>query len=170
MFYYLEDKTGEYSLTELRTIQDWIIKYQLQTVPGVTEILGIGGWEKQYHVVVNPNNLLRYDLAVNDLVEILKKNNINVGASYVEKDAEEFLVRSVGLATKIEDLERIVIKSENGTAVYLDQVAEIKIGGATRRGIQTLNGDKEIVSGMIVKLYGTNSSTVIRDVEKKLKK
>lgn len=169
LFYYLEDKTGEYSLTELRTIQDWIIKYQLQTVPGVTEILGIGGWEKQYHVVVNPNNLLRYDLAVNDLVEILKKNNINVGASYVEKDAEEFLVRSVGLATKIEDLERIVIKSENGTAVYLDQVAEIKIGGATRRGIQTLNGDKEIVSGMIVKLYGTNSSTVIRDVEKKVK-
>ncbi|KAB2852968.1 MAG: efflux RND transporter permease subunit [Ignavibacterium sp.] len=169
LFYYLEDTTGKYSLTELRTIQDWIIKYQLQTVQGVTEILGIGGWEKQYHVVVDPNSLLRYDIAVNDLIDILKKNNLNVGASYIEKDAEEFLVRSVGLATKIEDLENIVIKSEDGTPVYLNQVADIKIGGAIRRGVQTHNGEGEVVSGMVVKLYGTNSSTVIQRVEDKVK-
>ncbi|MBU0472713.1 MAG: CusA/CzcA family heavy metal efflux RND transporter [Bacteroidetes bacterium] len=168
LFYYLEDTTGTYTLTELRTIQDWIIKYQLQTVPGVTEVLGIGGWEKQFHIVVNPNSLLRYDIAVNDLVDIIKKNNLNVGASYIERDAEEFLVRSVGLATKIEDLENIVIKSEDGTPIYLNQVSEIKIGGAIRRGLQTRNGIGEVVSGQVVKLFGTNSSTVISDVEKKM--
>lgn len=168
LFYYLDDTTGKYSLAELRTIQDWIIKYQLQTVPGVTEVLGIGGWEKQFHVVVDPNALLRYEIAVNDLVDIIKKNNLNVGASFIEKDAEEFLVRSVGLATKIEDLQNIVIKSEDGTPVYLDQVADIKIGGAIRRGLQTRNGIEEIVAGQVIKLFGTNSSTVISDVEKKM--
>ncbi len=168
LFYYLDDTTGKYSLTELRTIQDWIIKYQLQTVPGVTEVLGIGGWEKQFHVVTDPNALLRYNIAVNDLVDIIKKNNLNVGASYIERDAEEFLVRSVGLATKIEDLENIVIKSEDGTPIYLDQVADIQIGGAIRRGLQTRNGIEEVVSGQVIKLFGTNSSTVISDVEKKM--
>jgi len=168
LFYYLDDTTGNYSLTELRTIQDWIIKYQLQTVPGVTEVLGIGGWEKQFHVVVDPNALLRYNIAVNDLVDIIKKNNLNVGASFIEKDAEEFLVRSVGLATKIEDLENIVIKSEDGTPIYLDQVSHIEIGGAVRRGLQTRNGVEEVVSGQVIKLFGTNSSTVISDVEKKM--
>ncbi len=169
LFYYLEDETGRYSLEELRTIQDWIIKFQLQTVPGVTEVLGIGGWEKQFHVVVNPNDLLRYDLSVNDVVEIIKKNNLNVGASFIERDAEEFLVRSVGLATKIQDLENIVIKSVDGTPIYLKEIADIKIGGAVRRGIQTHNGIEEVVAGMVVKLYGTNSSTVIGAVEEKMR-
>lgn len=168
LFYYLDDTTGKYSLEELRTIQDWIIKYQLQTVPGVTEVLGIGGWEKQFHVVVNPNSLLRYKIPVNDIVDIIKKNNLNVGASFLEKDAEEFLVRSVGLATKIEDLENIVIKSEDGTPIYLNQVAEIKIGGSIRRGLQTRNGVDEVVAGQVIKLFGTNSSTVIGAVEKKM--
>ena len=168
LFYYLDDTTGKYSLTELRTIQDWIIKFQLQTVPGVTEVLGIGGWEKQFHVVVDPNALLRYKIAVNDLVDKIKRNNLNVGASYIEKDAEEFLVRSVGLATKIEDLENIVIKSEDGTPIYLNQVADIEIGGAIRRGLQTKDGIEEVVSGQVVKLFGTNSSTVISAVEKKV--
>lgn len=168
LFYYIEDETGKYTLEELRTIQDWLIKFQLQTVPGVTEVLGIGGWEKQFHVVVDPNGLLRYDLSVNDIVEIIKKNNLNVGASFIERDAEEFLVRSVGLATKIQDLENIVVKSVDGTPVYLKEVADIKIGGAIRRGIETRNGIEEVVAGMVVKLYGTNSSTVIGAVEKKM--
>lgn len=168
LFYYLEDSTGKYNLEELRTIQDWIIKFQLQTVPGVTEVLGIGGYEKQFHVVVDPNSLQRYGLAVNELVEIIKKNNLNVGASFIEKDAEEFLVRSVGLATKIEDLKNIVVKSENGIPIYLDQVAEVKIGGAIRRGLQTKDGIEEVIAGQIIKLFGTNSSTVISSVENKM--
>ena len=168
LFYYLEDSTGKYTLEELRTIQDWVIKFQLQTVPGVTEVLGIGGYEKQFHVVVDPNSLQRYGLAVNELVEIIKKNNLNVGASFIEKDAEEFLVRSVGLATKIEDLKNIVVKSENGIPIYLDQVAEVKIGGAIRRGLQTKDGIEEVIAGQIIKLFGTNSSTVISSVENKM--
>jgi cobalt-zinc-cadmium resistance protein CzcA len=168
LFYYLEDETGQYSLEELRTIQDWLIKFQLQTVPGVTEVLGIGGWEKQFHVVVDPNALLRYDVTVNDIVDKVRSNNLNVGASFIEKDAEEFLVRSIGLATKIEDLQNIIIKAEHGTPVYLNQLAEVKIGGAVRRGVQTRNGIEEVVAGMVVKLFGTNSSTVISKVEEKM--
>lgn len=168
LFYYLEDESGKYSLEELRTIQDWLIKYQLQTVPGVTEILGIGGWEKQYQVVVDPNSLLRYNLTINSVVEKIKSNNLNVGAQFIEKNAEEFIVRSTGLISNIEDLENIVLKSENGIPVYLNQIADIRIGGAIRRGVQTANGIGEVVSGMVVKLFGTNSSAVIQAVEDKL--
>ena len=169
LFYYLEDTTGRYSLTELRTIQDWLIKYQLQTVPGVTEVLGIGGWEKQYHVVVHPQALLRYDITVNEVIDKIKANNLNVGAQFIEKNSEEFIVRSVGLANNIEDIENIVIKGDDGIPIYLKQVADVKIGGAIRRGVQTRNGIEEVVAGQVIKLYGSNSSTVIGQVEEKLK-
>lgn len=168
MFYYLEDETGRYSLTELRTIQDWLIKYQLQTVPGVTEVLGIGGWEKQFHVLLEPDALLRYGVTVNDIVETIESNNLNVGAQYIEKNSEEYIVRSVGLATDLEDILNIVIKAEDGTPVYLKQMADVRIGGAIRRGVQTRNGIEEVVAGMVIKLFGTNSSTVIGQVEEKL--
>ncbi len=168
LFYYLDDTTGQYSLTELRTIQDWLIKFQLQTVPGVTEVLGIGGWEKQYHVVIDPNALLRYDITINELIERIRSNNLNVGAQFIEKNAEEFIVRSVGLASDIEDIENIIIKAKDGIPIFLKQLATVKIGGAVRRGVQTRNGVEEIVSGMVVKLYGSNSSTVIERVEKKM--
>ncbi len=168
LFYYLDDTTGKYTLEELRSIQDWLIKFQLQTVPGVTEVLGIGGYEKQFQVVVDPNTLLRYDVTINELVEKIKANNLNVGAQFIEKDAEEFVVRSVGLTQTIEDINDIVIKSEDGTPIYLAQLAKVEIGGAVRRGVQTQGGIREVVSGMVVKLYGTNSSTVIGRVEQKL--
>jgi cobalt-zinc-cadmium resistance protein CzcA len=168
LFYYLDDTTGTYSLTELRTIQDWLIKYQLQTVPGVTEVLGIGGWEKQFQVSVNPNALLRYDITIQDIIKKVKTNNLNVGAQFIEKNAEEFIVRSVGLVKDMDDIENIVIKSKDGTPIYLKQVADVVIGGAVRRGVQTRDGIEEVVAGMVVKLYGSNSSTVIGKVEQKL--
>ena len=168
LFYYLEDAAGRYSLEELRTIQDWIVKFHLQTVPGVTEVLGIGGWVKQFHVVVDPHALLRYDLSLGEVIQRIEANNLNVGAQFIEKDAEEFVVRSVGLATGIESLESIVIKAEAGRPIYLRDVAGVEVGGAVRRGLQTRNGLEEVVAGMVVKLYGTNSSTVIRRVEEKL--
>jgi len=169
LFYYLEDTSGQYSLQELRTIQDWLIKFQLQTVPGVTEVLGIGGWEKQYHTVLDPNALLRYDVTVNEVIDKIKANNLNVGAQFIEKNAEEFIVRSVGLASNIEDMENIVIKAEDGIPVYLRELADIRTGGAIRRGVQTRNGINEVVSGMVIKLFGSNSSTVIGRVEEKMK-
>jgi len=169
LFYYLEDTTGQYSLQELRTVQDWLVKFQLQTVPGVTEVLGIGGWEKQYHVILDPNAFLRYDITINDVIDKIKANNLNVGAQFIEKNAEEFIVRSVGLASNIDDLENIIVKTEDGTPVYMKQLADITTGGAVRRGVQTRNGINEVVSGMVIKLYGTNSSTVIGQVEEKMK-
>jgi heavy metal efflux system protein len=168
LFYYLDDATGKYSLEELRTMQDWIVKFNLQTVSGVTEVLGIGGHEKQYQVVVDPTALLRYDIALTEIVEKIEANNLNVGAQFIETNAEEFIVRSVGLASTMADLENIIIKTVDGTPVFLRQLASIEIGGAIRRGIQTANGVGEVVSGMVVKLYGTNSSTVISAVEARM--
>ncbi len=168
LFYYLEDETGTYSLEELRSIQDWLVKFNLQTVPGVTEVLGIGGYEKQFQININPEGLLRYNISLSDIIEKIRANNLNVGAQFIERDAEELIVRSVGLAYTIEDLENIVIKSENGTPIFLSQIADIEIGGAIRRGVQTYNGISEVVSGMVVKLFGANSSTVIEAVESKM--
>lgn len=168
LFYYLEDETGEYSLEELRSIQDWLVKFHLQTVPGVTEVLGIGGYEKQFQVNVHPEGLLRYNISLSDIIETIRNNNLNVGAQFIERDAEELVVRSVGLAYTIEDLKNIILKSENGTPIFLSQVANIEIGGAVRRGVQTYNGISEVVSGMVVKLFGANSSTVIEAVETKM--
>jgi len=168
LFYYLEDTTGRYTLEELRTIQDWLVKFQLQTVPGVTEVLGIGGWEKQFHVDVDPNALLRYDVSLSAVIEAIHANNLNVGAQFLERNQEELVVRSVGLATGIADLERVVIKTVDGTPVFLSDLADIRIGGAIRRGVQTRDGIGEVISGQVVKLFGTNSSTVIAAVEEKL--
>jgi cobalt-zinc-cadmium resistance protein CzcA len=168
LFYYLDDTTGTYSLEDLRSIQDWVVKFNLQTVPGVTEVLGIGGFEKQYHVDVDPAALLRYDLALNEVIESIEANNLNVGAQFIEKNAEELVVRSVGLAKGIDDLNSIVVKTEDGRPVYLRDVAAVKIGGAIRRGLQTRNGEGEVVSGMAIKLFGSNASTVIERVESKI--
>ena len=169
LFYYLDDTTGQYSLEELRTMQDWIVKFNLQTVPGVTEVLGIGGHEKQFQVVVDPSALLQYDVTISELLEIIEANNLNVGAQFIEQNNEEFIVRSEGLATGLEDLENIVVKNNDGTPVYLRNLASIEIGGAIRRGVQTRNGTGEVVAGMVVKLFGTNASTVIERVEEKLR-
>ncbi|MCP4571395.1 MAG: efflux RND transporter permease subunit [bacterium] len=168
LFYYLEDATGTYDLQELRTVQDWLVKFHLQTVPGVTEVLGIGGWEKQFQVDVVPEQLLRYDVTLDEIIERIETNNLNVGAQFIEKNAEEFVVRSVGLARGVDDLERIVVKTVDGRPVFLVDVARVGTGGAVRRGLQSRNGTSEVVAGQVIKLFGTNSSTVIAAVEEKL--
>ncbi|QYY35006.1 CusA/CzcA family heavy metal efflux RND transporter [Ruficoccus sp. ZRK36] len=168
LYYNLIDTTGQYSLEELRSIQDWVVKYNLQTVPGVTEVLGIGGQVKQFQVNVDPDALLRYNLSLGEVIERIKANNQNVGGQFIEHNGEMFIVRSEGLVGDQRDLERIVITHEDGTPVYLEDVATVDIGGEIRQGMQTRNGEGEVVSGMVIKLYGSNSSTVIEAVEKKL--
>jgi len=168
LYYYLDAPRERYSLTELRAIQDWLIKPQLETVPGVTEVLSIGGFEKQYQVNINPNALLRYDLTLDDVIERVKANNLNVGAQFIEQRGEQFVVRSEGLAHGVEDLRAITVKTEDGTPIRLEDVAQIEIGGAVRQGLQTLNGEREVVSGMVVKLYQADTSEVIERVEAKL--
>ena len=168
LFYYLKDDTHKYSLEDLRTMQDWIVKFNLQTVKGVTEVLGIGGFEKQFQVIVQPDALLRYEVSLNELIERIRANNLNVGAQYLEKNSEQFIIRSVGLVKGIADINNVVIKTVAGRPVYLAELAEIKIGGAIRRGLQTRNGEGELVAGMAIKLYGTNASSVIERVEQKI--
>ena len=169
LFYYLKDESGTRSLEELRAIQDWLIKLQLQTVQGVTEVLGIGGFEKQYQVIIRPEKLLEYGISIAEVSEQIKANGLNAGAQFIERNGEEYVIRSIGLYNKISDIRNVIIKSNDGTAVYLSDLAEVKVGGAIRRGIETRNGDQEVIAGMVVKLYGENSSTVIARVEEKIK-
>ena len=170
LFYVVEDETGKRSPEEMREIQDWLIKFNIQTVTGVTEVLSLGGEVKQFQVQIRPADLLRYDLDLNDVVETVQANNSNVGAQFLVKNAEEYIVRSVGLAEKIEDLEKVVLKVRDGTPVYLDQVADVVIGGEIRRGLATMDGKGEAVVGMVLKLIGTNTSKVITDVKAKIEK
>ncbi|MBF0606150.1 MAG: efflux RND transporter permease subunit [Magnetococcales bacterium] len=168
LFYVLEDDTGKRTPQEMREIQDWLIKFNIQTVSGVTEVLSIGGEVKQFHIQVRPQELLRYDVSLKEVIDAIKANNSNVGAQFIVKNAEEYIVRSVGLAEKISDLEAIVLKSNKGTPVFLNQVAKVVVGGELRRGLVTMNGQGEVVVGMVLKLIGTNTSTVISDVKAKM--
>ena len=168
LFFVLEDETGKRSAEEMREIQDWLIKFNLQTVPGVTEVLSLGGEVKQFQVQVRPQDLLRYDLSIGEVIEKIKANTSNVGAQFLVKNAEEYIIRSVGLAEKISDLELIVLKVKDGTPIYLEQVADVVIGGEIRRGLATMNGAGEVVVGMVLKLIGANTSSVIADVKARL--
>ncbi len=170
LFYYLKDDQRRYSLEELRTMQDWIVKFNLQTVKGVTEVLGIGGFEKQFQVIVQPDALLRYDVTLDEIIGRIESNNLNVGAQYLERNNEQFIIRSEGLLRDIADIRQIVIKTVDGRPLYLRDVAQVRIGGAIRRGLQTRNGEGEVVAGMVIKLYGSNASTVIERVERRIEK
>lgn len=169
LFYFLEDTTGTKTAEELREVQDWIIKFNLQTVPGVTEVLSLGGEVKQYQIRVDPNALRRYDLSIKDVAEAIKVNNGNVGAQYIVKNSEQYLVRSVGLARDMTDLANIVLKVRDGTAVYVRDVAKIAIGGEVRQGLATRDGRGEAVAGLVLKLIGTNTTKVVADVKARLK-
>ncbi len=164
--YYLEGEN--YSPLELRTIQDWLIKYELKSVPEVSQVLSIGGDIKQFQILINPHSLLKYGLTLTEVMEIVRQNNQNTGASFITKGKEEYIVRSIGLARTVEDLESIVISSFKGTPVYLKNVARIQILPAIKRGTALANGEGEKVVGMILKLFGSNTARVIHDLEKKI--
>ncbi|WP_310601112.1 CusA/CzcA family heavy metal efflux RND transporter [Desulfobulbus sp.] len=168
LFYFVEDETGTRSPQELREIQDWLIKFNLQTVPGITEVLSLGGEVKQYQVQIRPADLLRYKLSLDEVTGAIKSNNANVGAQYIVKNGEQYLVRSVGLAQDIDDLRNIVLKTVDGTPVYLHQVAQVEIGGELRQGLATRDGQGEAVVGMVLKLIGTNTSEVIAKTKQRL--
>ncbi|MDD2464316.1 MAG: CusA/CzcA family heavy metal efflux RND transporter [Desulfobulbus sp.] len=168
LFYFVEDETGKRTPQELREIQDWLIKFNLQTVPGITEVLSLGGEVKQYQIKIRPAELLRYKLSLGEVITAIKTNNSNVGAQYIVKNAEQYLVRSVGLANDIADLKDIVLKTADGTPVYLHQVADVEIGGELRQGLSTRDGKGEAVVGMVLKLIGTNTSEVIEKTKQRL--
>lgn len=147
--------------TWLRELNDWVIKFKLQTVPGVTDILSIGGHVLQYQVKVDPDRLRKYDLTLEGLVTAVNENNRNVGGQFLVLGSEEHLVRGVGLLEELEDIRSIPVKVEQGTPILLSDVADIEYGNEIRRGVVTRNGEDEVVSGMVLKLFGKNTSEVI---------
>lgn len=165
MYYLTADSTvdtGDKPLdTYLREINDWIIKYQLQTVPGVTEILSMGGHVLQYQIKINPYALNKYELGLEDIVNAVSANNRNAGGQFLVLGSEEYLVRGVGLIEGRDDLRNIQLRVIDGTPIRLGDVAEVGYGREIRRGVVTRNGEEEVVAGIVMKLYGTNTSEVI---------
>ena len=151
--------------TELRTLQDWIVKYNLRTVPGVTEVLSFGGQVKQYQIRVDPRTLLQYGVTLTQVRQALGANNRNVGGGYIERGPEEYLIRGIGLAEDLADLGNIIITERNGTPVYVRSVADVAIGPEVRRGAVTMNGQGEVVTGIVLKRIFENTSQVIQAVK-----
>jgi heavy metal efflux system protein len=162
------DTEGKDPNTYLRELNDWVVKFQLQTVPGVTEILSIGGHVLQYQIKVNPNSLWKYGLTMEDLVNAVNDNNRNVGGQFLVLGSEEYLVRGLGLVENLDSIRNISIKEEEGRPVFLADVADVVYGNEIRRGVVSLNGEREVVSGIVLKLYGENTSDVIERLHRKV--
>lgn len=161
-----EDK---YDATELRTIQDWIIKRQLLGTPGVAEVSGFGGFVKQYEIAVDPDKLQSMNVSVDDIFVALKKNNQNTGGAYIDKNPNSYFIRSEGLVKNIDEIQKIVVKSsENGSPILIRDVAKVQFGHGVRYGAATRNGEGEVVTGIVMMLKGANSSEVITNVKEKI--
>lgn len=157
-----------HSLTELRTIQDWTIKPQLQSVPGVAEVNSWGGMEKQYQVVIDPALLIKHDLAMNEVTESLRRNNSNVGGGMVTQAGQSILIHGIGLVTTPEEIGNIVIRADDGVPIYVRNVAEVREGHEIRRGAVTYNGEGEAVLGLGFMLMGENTHEVTSRLKKRM--
>lgn len=167
--YALVDKTGQHDLSQLRSIQDWFLKFELQTVPGVSEVAALGGMVKQYQVRVNPDKLRAFGIPLSLIQTAIKQGNQEIGASVVEMAEAEYMVRATGYLKNVDDLENIPLGvNQNGTPLLLKDVAEIGTGPQMRRGIAELNGEGETVGGIVVMRFGENAQQVINGVKDKL--
>lgn len=168
--YTLEDTKGKYDLGELRAIQDWYVRYQLVSVPGVAEVASVGGAVRQYQVTVDPNKLLLYRIPLKRVIESIRKSNNDVGGSVVEIAETEFMVRGRGYIKNIEDIENVVIHaSEDGTPVLLRDVGQVAMGADIKRGVAEKDGRGEVVAGIVVMRYGENALKTIDAVKKKIR-
>ena len=167
--YSLVDRTGNNDLSQLRSLQDWFLKYELQTVPGVSEVTALGGMVKQYQIQVNPDKLRAFGIPLAHIQTAIKRGNQEIGASVVEMAEAEYMVRATGYIKGVEDLENIPLGvNKNGTPLLLKDVAEIGTGPQMRRGIAELNGEGEVVGGIVVMRFGENAQEVINGVKAKL--
>jgi len=167
--YALVDKTGQHDLSQLRSMQDWFLKYELQTVPGVSEVSTLGGMVKQYQVTINPDKLRAFGIPLSLIQMAIKQGNQEIGASVIEMAEAEYMVRATGYIKSVEDLENIPLGvNQNGTPLLLKDVAEIGTGPQMRRGIAELNGEGEAVGGIVVMRFGENAQQVISNVKEKL--
>src|SRR5258708_3660275 len=166
--YALVDKSGKHDLAELRSFQDWNLRYALASVKGVSEIAPVGGFVRQYQVDLDPNKLAAYGIPLSDVVAKIRASNNDVGGKIFEVATTEYYVRGRGYIKKIEDLENIPLKVQNGTPVYVRNVGAVHFGPDLRRGVAELNGEGEVVGGIVVMRYGENALTVIDGIKKKL--
>ena len=157
----------EYSGMDLRTIQDWIVRPQLKTVEGVADVNTIGGYTKEYHVTPYPERLLGFGLSFSDVLEALARNNSNIGAGYIERSGEQYLIRAPGQVSELEDIRQIVVGNHQGTPIHLHDVADVLLGNELRTGAATEDG-REVVLGTVFMLMGENSRTVSRRVADKM--
>ena len=167
--YALVDRTGTHDLAQLRSLQDWFLKYELQTVPGVAEVATVGGMVKQYQVVVDPDRLRAYGLPLAKVKQAIQRGNQEVGGSVIEMAEAEYMVRATGYIQGIEDLKKIPLGlNRHGTPVRLEDVAEIRLGPQLRRGIAELDGEGEVVGGVVIMRWGENALATIHGVKERL--
>ena len=167
--YVLEDTSGEYDLQQLRSIQDWYLRYELTAVPGVSEVASIGGFVKQYQVVVDPNKLQAYDLPIQKVRRAILRSNNDVGGRLIEMGETEYMVRGLGYITSREDLENVALGVDAmGTPILLKHVANVQIGPELRRGILEWNGEGEAIGGIVVMRFGENALDVIARVRNRI--
>src|SRR5574338_151437 len=166
--YALLDRTGKHSLDELRSYQDWFLRYAVQSVPGVAEVATVGGQVRQYQVTVNPNALASYKLPLDAVVQAIRTGNTDVGGRLVELAGREYMVRGRGYVKGIADIEDIVLKAEGGTPIKVKDVATVALGPEMRRGVADLDGQGDVVGGIVVMRHGENALNVIHRVKAKL--
>ena len=167
--YALVDETGKHDLAALRSIQDWHLRYALESVPGVAEVAAVGGFVKEYQVDLDPNKLVAYGITVSDIVAKVRASNGDVGGKIFEVGSTEYYVRGRGYIKNLADIENIVLKVVNGTPVYVKNVGKVHLGADIRRGVAELDGKGETVGGIVVMRYGENALSVIDGVKAKLK-
>lgn len=158
----------ETALTNQRTVQDWVLRPLLKTVPGVIDVNGLGGFVKQFQVLVEPDKLRKYGLTLRDIFEAVEKNNANAGGNVLERHAERAIVRGLGMIKSLPDIERIVVKEADGVPVFVRDVAEVRIGHAVRHGAALLNGEREVVAGTVLMLRGGNAREVVQAVKQQV--
>ena len=166
--YALVDKTGKHATDELRSYQDWFLRYAVQSVPGVSEVATVGGQVRQYQVTVNPNQLAAYKLPLNTVIDAVRAGNNDVGGRLVELSGREYMVRGRGYVKSIHDIENIVLRADSGTPVTIKDVAQVSLGPEMRRGIADYNGKGDAVGGIVVMREGENALAVINRVKAKL--
>lgn len=158
----------KYSLTQLRTMQDWIVRKQLSGTPGVAEVSGWGGYVKQYEVAINTDQLNASGVSVSEVFDALQRNNANTGGSYIEQNSNQYYIRGIGVVKNLEDVANITVKTMDGIPVKVGDVAKVQLGHATRFGAVTRNGEGEVVAGIAIMLKGENFQEVIKNVKERI--
>lgn len=159
---------NKYSLTQLRTIQDWIVRKQLSGTPGVAEVSGWGGFVKQYEVAINTDRLNANGITVSEVFDALQKNNANTGGSYIEQNSNQYYIRAIGVAKTFDDITNIPVKNVNGITIKVGDIAKVQEGHATRFGAVTRNGEGEVVAGIAIMLKGENFQEVSKNVKSRI--